>query len=142
MSLNDPPPPLDLPSAVEKYCMERGEVVEISPSYYQWFAAMGDEVMTALIRLLVRNRADDINHLVFKRGGNEADMLNMVHTWLRLVARCYIQFGPDESLVFFKPVGPAPTNEEVENIQARIASTDALIKPVIVDVLGDMKKEL
>jgi hypothetical protein len=145
VSATDPEPPSDLLTFVEKLCEERGATIgvspRVSPAYYHWFITMNDQAMTELLHLLVLERRDDINRMAFEKRCKESDLYTMVHTWLRLVARGYLQFSAGGDLLFYKPVGPEPTAAEWHKIEARVESSNTLIRSTIINLLQEKGKD-
>lgn len=130
---------IELLDAYKRICRDRGAVLPVSPAYYQWFIDLSDDDMSELIRLIILDRADEINSWIFAvpRTKTEQDIYDYVAKQLHLLALGYIQFDRDGSLGCFAPLGPDPTPAEERGIDLRIRSSRPLFRPTFIRVLQD-----
>ena len=135
--MDSPVPGKDVIKAYKEICRQQGAVVPVSPAYYQWFIGLNDEDMSDVLRLLILDRADEINSWVFAqpRTKTDRDIYEYLETLLHLLALGFLQFKSDGSLGCFAPLGPDPTEAEEGEIASCIHSSRPLIGPVILQLL-------
>ena len=100
---------------------------------------MSDEQMSALLRLILLDRAEEINSWAFAypRMKSDQDIYDYLESHLELFALGFLQIGADGRVGCYEPVGPAPTPAEEREIDHRIRSASPLVRPAVFALLNE-----
>ena len=131
-------PKQDIIEAWKEICRESGAVKPVGPEHYQWFASMTDEQMDNLLRLILLDRAEEINSWAFAypRMKSDQDIYDYLQSLLELFALGFLQIRDDGGMGCYEPVGPAPTPAEEREIDHRIRSASPLVRPAVFALLN------
>ena len=131
-------PNQDIIEAWKEICRESGAVQPVGPEHYQWFAGMPDEQMSELLRLILLDRAEEINSWAFAypRMKSDQDIYDYLGSHLELFALGFLQIRANGGVGCYEPVGPAPTPAEEREIDHRIRSASPLIRPAVFALLN------
>jgi len=99
---------------------------------------MSDEQMSALLRLILLDRAEEINSWAFAypRMKSDQDIYDYLESHLELFALGFLQIGADGRVGCYEPVGPSPTLAEEREIDHRIRSASPLVRRVVFALLN------
>ena len=126
-------PNQEIIEAWKQICRESGAVQAVGPEHYQWFASMPDEQMSELLRLILLDRAEEINSWAFvhPRMKSDQDIYDYLESHLELFALGFVQIRADGGVGCYEPIGPAPTLAEERGIDHRIRSASPLVRPAV-----------
>jgi hypothetical protein len=122
-------PRKDFFEAWKEICRKYGAVQSVGPDYYRWFAGLSDEQMSGLLKLILLDRADEINEWAFAypRMKSEENVDDYMQLILGLFAKGFLQIRSDGGIGCYEPVGPPATPAEEREIDHRIRSARPLI---------------
>lgn len=120
---------------------ETEAIAEVDSDFYREFIESSDREMAGMVRLIIYDRADEINGLIDKGTFDPEKLVEIVSNMLFMVAvgRCFFR-EEDSRCCMFKPVGPPPTEEERTAIDARNEDARMLIKQTFIDILNESKE--
>ena len=133
---------MELFEAIDDICEKAQATQEVNSAYYRDLSELDDETMSQLLRVLILDRATELNEIVFEKERNDNDLINRVLTWLRLICYGRCCFNSQERLGFCKPVGPGPTAEERKAIENRVESARDLVAPAIMWVMKEHESDI
>ena len=136
-------PNQDIIEAWKEICRESGAVQPVGPEHYQWFVGLSDERMSELLRLILIDRAEEINSWAFAypRMKSDQDIYDYLESHLELFALGFLQIRADGGMGCYEPVGPAPTSAEEREIDHRIRSASSLVRPAVIALLNAKANE-
>ena len=134
--------PKELLEAYAEICTEYGAITPVNANYYRYFGNMPDDDMSYLLRVILIDRADQINRWVFAwpRMKTEQDIFDYLDTILYMIALGFVQFTEDDAIGYCQPVGPKPTGEEEAMIDHRIRASRPLYRRTILKLLAEKKR--
>lgn len=119
--------PRDLIDAIQDFCEKQGSTVEVGPPYYDAFVRLDDREMVEMIFDLMRHQRQYIQN---KKGDVVANAMDFATAMLRFLASGCISFDEYGRICFLKPIGPEPTDEIWEELDARIERGKPLMRAV------------
>jgi hypothetical protein len=127
----------DIIDAWKKLCLESGASQNVGPAHYRWFICLPDDELSGLIKLIVLDRAAELNSWAFEepRMKSEQDLYDYLENLLEMFGRGFLQINSDGSIGCCAPYGPQPTPTEDREIDLRIRSARPLFRPAVFRVL-------
>jgi len=119
---------------MDKILLEEHEVVNlVGPKHYEWFVGISDKLMEIIIQLILKYWVNQFNRkLASEEIEDDEDVFEFFALWLELIAEGRVAFSEEDmKLVFFKPIGPPPTEELRSRIENKIKNFEPVIKKVI-----------
>ena len=109
--------------AVDRICEKDGAISKVGPEFYRKFPEFSAKAMNILLKIVIREEANSINSVVFgEKAGTTDEIVTIVQGTLRCIALGRFKVREDYRIGVCKPIGPKPTKEESEAIEARLRS--------------------
>lgn len=124
--------------AIIDTCEQNGILNRVSEEYYKTFLVLTDDVLEIIVRIIIRDRIDNINesYLTDKWKTNE-DLINFVVSIFKLVVRGIVIIDEDGRLGFAKPVGYPPTAITEKLIDEKAHSLVPIVEKVVMEMIKD-----
>ena len=131
-------PQKDILEAWKEICVKSGSICKVGPEYYRGLANLSDRPLTNLLKLIVRDRADEINAWVFAelRMKSDEDLYDYLQIQVELFGRGYLCVNSDGSMGCCAPEGPEPTADESREIDLLTRRARRLVWQAVFNVLG------
>jgi hypothetical protein len=125
--------------AVDKMYMEIEVTTDVGPDYYATFCGMDDQEMRSLVRFILFDRAKEINRKITEKTFNIEELLKITGEMLRLFSKGMLKAMDNGECWVHRAVGPAPTTEEHDAIDAKIKSMRRLIVDSFLQIMDEGK---
>ena|ERR1039457_5215393 len=128
----------DILQAYREICLEKGASLPVGPAHYRWFVDLTDDDMAEMVRLMLLDRATEIKRWLdaYPQMKSEQDIFDYVELMLDMIARGFAGIQKNGSLGCFAPVGPEPSEAELQEIDHKIRATRPLFRNLVFRILG------
>lgn len=124
--------------AIDRILEEQNALTDVDSEFYQEFIETTDEVMIAMIRLIIFDRSKEINRHIENKTLTTPKVQEIVSSMLNLIALGHIFFREtDNRCVVCKPIGPPPSPQQQKAIDNRIADVQEMIQQIFLEIIKE-----
>jgi len=124
-------------------CERDGSINNIGPDYYKDFLNMSDKALENVITCVINDRVDEINESIFSgKWKSEEDIFKYIKNILEIIAVGIMGLNEKTGgLVFYKPVGNYPPDEETkEELNKKINGSTPIIREAFFKIINKQMK--